>query len=95
MFVGKRPGFTSTAYRAGIAATAGLTEVIKASLSRFIDVELADGFHRPSHHGNFGLTESVDALFHVANNAHGGVPRTQRPCRVVGMTATAAPQSGK
>ena len=95
VFVGERPGFTSTAHGAGVAARACLPQVVKASLPLFIDVELADGFHRPSHHRNLGLTESVDALFHVANDAHGGVPRTQRPCGVVGMTATATPQSGE
>ena len=95
VFVGKRPGFTSTTHGAGVAATAGLTKVVKASLALLIDVELTDGFHRSSHHGDLGLSETVDTLFHITNDAHGGIPRTQRTCRVVGMTAPAAPQSGK
>ena len=44
----------------------------------FVNVELANGLNCPTHDGNFRLTESVDALFHIADNAHGWVPCTER-----------------
>ena len=95
MLVGKRPGFTSTADRAGVAPASGFSKVAQAGLSFFIDVELANGFHRSPHDGNLSLTEAVDALFHVANDANRRVPCPQRARRVVGVSAATTPQPGK
>ena len=95
MLVGKRPGLTPASNRAWVASAPRFSEVVQAGLSFFIDVELANGFHRPSHDGNLSLTEAVDALFHVANDANRRVPCSQRACRVVGVSAASTPQPGQ
>ena len=77
MFVGKRAGFTAPADRPGVASAPGFAKVVESGLVGFVDVELANGLDGPAHDGNFRLTESVDALFHIADNAHGWVPCTE------------------
>ena len=78
VFVGKRAGFTATTDRSGIAPASWFAKVVESGLVGFVDVELANGLNCPAHDGNFRLTESVDALFHIADNAHGWVPCTER-----------------
>ena len=71
--------------RASIPSTPWLTKMVKSLLTRFVSIEGTDGSDGASHHRNLGLSEPVDALLHVPDNANGRVPRSQGSSRVVGM----------
>ena len=69
--------------------------MVKSLLTRFVSIEGTDGSDGASHHRNLGLSEPVDALLHVPDNANGRVPRSQGSSRVVGMVTATAPQTGE
>ena len=60
-------------------------------LVHFDDVCLADCGNGAQHHGDFCLTEPVDALLHITDNTDGGVPRAKRPGRFTAVERPMAP----
>jgi hypothetical protein len=69
--------------------------MIEPLIPCFHEVELTYGGHGSSHNRNFCLPESVDALFHVSDNADGRIPSAQWALWVIGLPKAPAPQSGQ
>ena len=72
-----------------------LSQVVETGFAHFIKIERTHGRHGPAHDRDLGLTEPVDALFHVANDANGRVPCTEGPLRVLWMMPPTPPQPGQ
>ena len=95
MIVAERTPFPSSTNRTWVATVPFLLEMIQPCVTAFEEIGGANHGDCSSHDRYFGLSEPVNRLLHVPNDANGGIPVTLRSHRIVGLASTPAPQASQ